>query len=52
MIKLIETSNISSSPYINALLAILFFVIIAKMADLFIDKVVRRFSRHHDMRAS
>jgi small-conductance mechanosensitive channel len=45
MIKLIETMNISSSPYVNALLAILFFVVIAKMADLLIDKVVRRFSR-------
>src|SRR5512134_3213105 len=45
MIKLIETMNISSSPYVNALLAILVFVIIAKMADLLIDKVIRRFSR-------
>lgn len=45
MIKLIETMNISASPYVNALLAILVFVIIAKMADLLIDKVVRRFSR-------
>jgi small-conductance mechanosensitive channel len=43
MISLAETMQISSSPYANALLSILVFFVIAKIADLLIDKVLRKF---------
>jgi small-conductance mechanosensitive channel len=45
MINFIETMNISSSAYVNALISVLVFIVIAKAADLLIDKVIRRFSR-------
>jgi len=45
MIQLIESLGISTSPYINAILSILVFIIIAKVIDLFVDKVLRRFVR-------
>lgn len=45
MTGLIESLNISSSPYINALISVFAFVIVAKAADLFVDKVLRRFTR-------
>ncbi len=44
MIRLIESLNISSSAYVNALLSMVLFVIIAKIADLLVDKVLRRFA--------
>ncbi len=40
-----ESLGISTSPYINAILSILVFIIIAKVIDLFMDKVLRRFVR-------
>jgi small-conductance mechanosensitive channel len=44
MTRLIASLQLSSSPYVNALLALGAFVVIAKAADLFVDKVVRRFA--------
>ncbi|VAX34787.1 Potassium efflux system KefA protein / Small-conductance mechanosensitive channel [hydrothermal vent metagenome] len=44
MTGLIESLNISSSPYINAAISVLAFVVVAKIADLFVDRVLRRFS--------
>jgi small-conductance mechanosensitive channel len=45
MTRLVESLNISTSPYINALLSILVFIVIAKIADLFVDKILRKFTR-------
>ncbi len=45
MIRLVEAMNISTSPAVNALISILAFVILAKLADLLVDKVLRKFSR-------
>ena len=45
MTKLIESLNISASPYINAILSIAAFIVIAKLADLFVDKVLRKFTK-------
>ncbi len=45
MIKLIESLKISTSPYINAILAVLLFIIVAKFIDIFVDKVLRKFAR-------
>ncbi|BCB96621.1 hypothetical protein JZK55_15430 [Dissulfurispira thermophila] len=45
MTRLIESLNISTSPYINAILSIIAFIVIAKIADLFADKVLRKFTR-------
>lgn len=45
MTRFIESLNISSSPYVNALLSVLAYVVVAKIADLFVDKVLRRFTR-------
>ncbi len=44
MTGLIESLKISSSPYINALLSIVAFIILARIVDLLIDKVLRRFA--------
>ncbi len=44
MTGLIESLNISSSPYVNAAISVLAFVVVAKIADLFVDRVLRRFS--------
>ena len=44
MTGFVESLNISSSPYINAAISVLAFVVVAKIADLFVDKVLRRFS--------
>lgn len=44
MAGLIESLNISSSPYVNALLSIIAFIILAKIVDFLIDKVLRRFA--------
>jgi len=45
MVRLIESLNISMSPYINAIFSIVVFIIIAKVVGVFIDKVFRRFIR-------
>jgi len=45
MTDLVEALNISDSPYINALIAFVAFVVLARAADLFVDKVVRRFAK-------
>lgn len=45
MKALIDSLNISSSAYLNAVIFVLIFMLIAKIADLLIDKVFRRFSR-------
>lgn len=45
MAGLIESLNISSSPYINAAITLLVFVVIAKLSDLFVDKGLRRFAK-------
>jgi len=42
--RLIASLQISTSPYANALLALAAFVVLAKLVDLLIDKVVRRFA--------
>ncbi len=44
MTGLIESLNISSSPYVNAAISVLAFVVVAKIVDLFVDRVLRRFS--------
>lgn len=45
MAELIEALNISSTPWLNALISALIFIALAKLADLFIDKVARRFTK-------
>ena len=45
MAAFIESLKISSSPYINALISVLAVVIIAKLADFFVDRVLRRFTK-------
>ncbi len=45
MNQITEYINISSSPLINASLYIVIFIIIAKIADLIVDKVLRKFTR-------
>ena len=45
MFQFIESLKISTSPYINALLSIVALIIVAKVFDIFIDKVLRRFVR-------
>jgi MscS family membrane protein len=40
-----ESLNISASPYVNSLIYILAFIILAKAADLLVDKVIRKFTR-------
>jgi len=45
MNEIAEYINISSSPAVNASLFILFFILIAKIADLMVDKVLRKFTR-------
>ncbi|MCX7793812.1 MAG: mechanosensitive ion channel [Thermodesulfovibrionales bacterium] len=44
MAGLIESLKISSSPYVNALLSIIAFIIMAKIIDSLIDKGLRRFT--------
>jgi small-conductance mechanosensitive channel len=43
--SLIENLNISPSPYVNAVVSALGYIIIAKAASIFIDKVARRIAR-------
>ncbi len=45
MTDLVSSLQISASPYVNALIALAVFMVIAKTADLFIDKLLRRFSK-------
>jgi MscS family membrane protein len=45
MTGLIESLKISTSPYINAILSVLLFIVIAKFIDIFVDKVLRRIAR-------
>jgi MscS family membrane protein len=42
---LVSSLQLSYSPFVNALISIAVFMLIAKTADLFIDKLLRRFSR-------
>ncbi len=42
MFKFVESLQISDSPYVNALIALVAFVIIAKIVDLLLVKVVKR----------
>jgi len=45
MAAFIESLKISSSPYINALISVLAVIIIAKLADFFVDRVLRKFTK-------
>lgn len=45
MTGIIESLNVSSSSYVNALLAVLLFVLLAKSTDIFVNKVFRRFAK-------
>jgi small-conductance mechanosensitive channel len=45
VVSLIEALDISSSPYVNAALSVVVFVVLAKAIDLLVDKVLRKFSR-------
>jgi MscS family membrane protein len=40
-----EALHISSSPYMNALISVVVFVVLAKAADLLVDKILRKFTR-------
>lgn len=44
MTAFIESLKISSSPYVSAAIAVFAFIIIAKIVDIFVDKVLRRFT--------
>jgi small-conductance mechanosensitive channel len=45
MTGIIESLNISESPYINAILSVVAFIIIAKAADLFVARVLSRLTK-------
>jgi MscS family membrane protein len=45
MTGLIESLNISTSPYINALISLLLFVAAAKALDFIIDRILRKLTR-------
>jgi len=45
MVQFIESLEISTSPFINAILFIVTFIFVAKAVDVFIDKVLRKFVR-------
>jgi len=45
MTDIMESLNISASPYVNALIYIVVFIILAKAADILVDKVIRKFTR-------
>jgi len=45
MTDIFEALNISTSPYVNAAVSIALFVVIAKIIDLIIDKLFRKFAR-------
>ncbi len=45
MSELMDSFNIASSPYLKAAITILFFMITAKVLDIFIAKFMKRFTR-------
>ena len=45
MTKIIESLNITASPYINAILSFAVFLAIAKLADLFVGRVLGKFTK-------
>lgn len=45
MIDLVEKLHISDSPYVNAMISVVLFVVIAKAIDFLIDRVVRKFTK-------
>jgi small-conductance mechanosensitive channel len=45
MIETLKILKISTSPYINAAFYVLLFILFAKLIDILIDKVFRKFSR-------
>ncbi len=45
MAAFIESLKISSSPYVNALISVLVVVIIAKLADFFVHRVLKRLTK-------
>ncbi|MBE0426989.1 MAG: hypothetical protein IBX72_10145 [Nitrospirae bacterium] len=45
MTGIIESFEISKSPYVNAFLSILLFIVLAKITDILINKVFRRFAK-------
>ena len=45
MTAFIEALEITDSSYLNAVISVLAFVVIAKMADILVDKVLRKFTR-------
>ena len=45
MKQLMESLQFSSSPYLNALIAVALFLVAAKFVNLFVDKVLRKFAQ-------
>jgi small-conductance mechanosensitive channel len=45
MTELIEALEISDSPYVNAAISVVVFFVVAKVVDVLIDKVFRKFTR-------
>jgi MscS family membrane protein len=45
MTSIIESLKISTSPYINALLSIVLFIVVAKITDVLVNKVFRKFAK-------
>ncbi len=45
MTKLVESLHIASSPFVNAAISVLFFILLAKIADFIVDKVIRRIAK-------
>ncbi|MBF0559628.1 MAG: mechanosensitive ion channel family protein [Nitrospirae bacterium] len=46
MVRMIESLNISESPYINAALLIVVFVLIAMASDYLLNKILRRLAKY------
>jgi MscS family membrane protein len=45
MTGIIESLKISTSPYVNAFLSILLFIVVAKITDILVNKALRKFAR-------
>ncbi len=45
MTGLIESLKISTSPYVNAFLSVLLFIVLAKITDILVNRVFRRFAK-------
>jgi MscS family membrane protein len=45
MTGLIEALKLSKSPYVNAIISVFVFILLAKIADWIVDKALRRFSK-------